>query len=406
MPTITFATGFEHRIAANCPGTGVATTAQLWESVDGTPGISTTTFRNGSAALEISAAAATAEAVTWTPAAATRRLIGSLYFRMTNLPTGGDFRITSAVTTAGGQIIKVTTAGVLVAEPAGNGADQVNGPTINTGQWYRLEFDYDTSGTQHTIAWRVDGVAQTTATTTDSPGAQDMTNVRFGTTATAHTNAVTVHYDDAVFSYTAADYPLGEYKVLGYKPNADADITQVGAGAFVDAAAAAISGANPAWDNLLDIGNASATTRVEQTAVAGTGYIEVDMENSAEATDPAAVTFLAAMRADSATQTNGQVQVNDGGTLDTFTGLIDPSETTNVNIWKTRATRPNGGTAWTDAAFDALKMRFGYSTDANPDVWFVGLMLEAAFYVPPPATFAAPPGVLTPHYTRYPLTRR
>lgn len=93
MPTIVFATGFEHRIASACAGAVVAASAQLWDSIDGTPGISTTTFRNGSAALEISAAAATAEAVTWTPPASTRRLVGSLYFRLGNLPTVGTFAL-------------------------------------------------------------------------------------------------------------------------------------------------------------------------------------------------------------------------------------------------------------------------------------------------------------------------
>jgi len=398
MPTIIFATGFEHRIAVDTPGTSVAATSQLWESVTlgGTASSETRPGSTGDYSLSIAAAANTAREVSWQPAATTRRLVGSFYFRLSAIPTGGDFRICSATTTAGGQIFLVNTSGALIAEPAGNAGDRVTGPTLTAGVWYRLDFDFDTSGTQHSIAWAVDGAAQTTATATDSPAAQDMTKFRFGTTATTHTNAVTALYDDAVFSYTGADYPLGAYTVKGFSPDRDVDISQVGTGSFVDAAAAAISAGNPAWDNLWD--TVSSSPRVEQTAIAAAGYIEVGFAPASRAPD--AVTFIATMRADSTSATNGQVQINDGGTLDTFTGLIDPSESSNVNVWKTRATRPNGGTAWTLDAFNALGARIGYSTDANPDVWFCGLMLEAAFKITPSSNPA-----LTDHYRRSTLIR-
>jgi hypothetical protein len=331
-------------------------------------------------------------------AAGRQRIIGSFYFRLTSLPTGGDVRVLSTSTTAGGQIFLITTAGVLVAEPAGNAGDRQTGPTISTAVWYRLDFDFDTSGTQHTIAWSVDGVAQTTAATTDSPGAQDQTNLRIGTTSTTHTNAHAMRYDDFVLSYTAGDYPLGEYRVLGYSPNEDADITQVGAGAFVDAAAVAIDGANPAWDNLGTIDGS--TTRVEQTAIASTGYIEVGFENSVESKAPDAVMVIGSFRADSTTSTNAEARVNDNGTIDNWTGLFDPSEANDVQRWKTYATKPSGG-AWDLTALNGLKVRFGFGTDANPDAWFNGFMFEAAYKV---GGGSAPPA-LTDHYRRSTMIR-
>ena len=36
-----------------------------------------------------------------------------------------------------------------------------------------------------------------------------------------------------------------------------------------------------------------------------------------------------------------------------------------------------GGGAWTAARFNALKIRFGYSSDANPDIFFDCAMIEA-----------------------------
>lgn len=378
MPSIVFTTGWEagpNAITNNSNTTGeVPAINQYWESVDGTP--ETTTGRNGSYALRISPASGTAEAATWSPAASTRRLIGSFYFKIGTLNTGGDYRLCSMATSAGGQIFVINTSGNIIAEPAGNAGDRQTGPNVNDGSWHRLDFDSDTSGTQHSIAWQVDGVAQTTATTSDSPGAQDMTAFRFGSTLTTHTNACVFDYDDAVFSYTSADYPLGEYKVLGYSPNSDADISNVGLGAFVDADAVSISGSNPAWNNLNVTDNA---TWVAQT-VTDTGYIEIGFTNTAESVAPDAVQILMTYKAASTSACLIEARVNDSSTIDNFTGSFDPSASATSTRWKCYTNRPAGG-AWTTGAFDGLLVRFGYSGDATPDPYVIGFLLEAAYEV-------------------------
>lgn len=374
-------------------------TERLWESIQASPDFSLSTFRNGSVGLFLSMPAATAEYVNLSMGTGRQRIIGSFHFRIESFPTGGDTRILSASTTAGGQIFAVTTGGVLTARPADNTGDTVNGPTLSTSTWYRVDFDFDTSGTNHSITWSVDGTARTTAVTTDSPGAQDMTNLRIGNTATTHSNSQSLYYDDLVLSYTAGDYPLGEYKVLALSPNEDADLTQVGAGAFVDAAAVAISGANPAWDNLGITDGSS--TRVEQTTAASTGYIEIGFADSAESRAPDAVQIVGSFRADSTTGCNIEARVNDGGTIDNWTGLFDPSETLDVQRFKCYATKPSGG-AWTLDALNALKVRFGFSSDATPDPWVNGFMLEAAYKV----GGGSRPPALDDHYRRTTLIRR
>lgn len=374
MPTPTFFTGFEHKILAACGGSVVPADAQLWDEIAGTPQITTVNIHHGGAALRIISTAAT-EYVSIGLVAGTRRKIGSVAVQFVNLPTSGDCRVISASAGVGGQIIGVSTAGFWFAE-SGGGTRVTSGLSPTTGVWYIVDYDWNTSANPNTVDWRIDGTAQTQAT--GATAAQDMTAHRFGST-----NATTVDMilDCATLSDTAGDYPLGHYKTLGYLPDSDFDIGQASNGAFVDASAVAIDGGNPAWDNLLDMANVSATTRVEQTAISGTGYINVGFAPSAESTAPIAVMAEVAMRSDTATTTNGQVQIDDAFSLDTFTGLFDPSETTNVNRFKCLATKPSGG-AWTDAAFNALRMRIGYSTDANPDPWFVGLMFEALFADP------------------------
>lgn len=374
MATLDYFTNFSHSIAAACGGSTVATTAQLWDVVTGTPSIETSTVHHGATAMRFQPDGVTAQFVQITLPTGQRRRVASAFVYFTTLPTGAGCRIIG-VQAANALFVGVNTSGNWFAQASGGTAQ--TGPAASTGQWYLVEFDADTSADPHVLKWRINGVAQTNATGTAA--AVDIGSFRMGATLTTSTANFVIGC--AATSATGADYPLGEYKILGYKPNADDDITQVGSGAFVTAGGSAISGGTPAWNNLLSPGDATAANRVEQTAIDAAGYIKVGFENSGESTDPASVIAIAALRADSTTGTNGHVQVDDGGTLDTFTTLIDPSESTNVNIWKCLPVRPNGGTAWTDSAFDALAMRFGYSTDANPDVWFVGLMFEAAFAV-------------------------
>ena len=372
MPSPTFFTGFEHKIVAACGGTVVPPSEMLWNTVTGSPVAETTTVHHGGAALRLNPAG-TVENVLLDFVSGAQRRVLSMGFRIVTLPT---LATNLLIFQGNDKFIQLSTAGVLSASA---GAGTVTGPTITTGVWYILDMDINSTANPHTLDWRVDGVVQTQAT--DAVAAQDMTGMLLGSTS-----AISIDWimDCLTLSSTGADYPMGHLTTLGYLPNEDADITQVSTGAFQDGAAAAISGANPAWDNLLAIGDAAETTFVQQTAIAAAGYINVGFAPSSEASAPVAVMAEVAMRADSATTTNGQVQIDDGGTLDSFTGLFDPSEATNVNRWNLMLNKPSGG-SWTTAAFNDLKMRIGYSTDANPDVHFVGLMFEALFSdaVPP-----------------------
>ncbi len=53
-----------------------------------------------------------------------------------------------------------------------------------------------------------------------------------------------------------------------------------------------------------------------------------------------------------------------------------------------------GGGAWTLARFNALKARWGYSSDATPDVYCRGIMIEAEFITafPPGSGYGEPFG--------------
>lgn len=387
MPTPVFATSFAHQIVAASGGTVVPAASRLWVAVSGTPTWNATGGRYGQGALRINQAGA-AQWVGLAPPAATRRSVGAQWIKFATLPSGGTGRLIALVAAGATAGIGVNTSGNFIGHA--DAASPVTGPACVAGRWYLIEWNLNTDAATHTLDWRINGEAQTQATFAGS--AEDITAIRTGNTLAATDD---YEIEALVLSATAADYPLGPFRVYGLLPDSDADITQVGSGAFVTAGGSAISGGTPAWNNLITPGDAAAASRVEQTAIDGAGYVEVGFADlpAHELGAVWGVNALAVMRADSTTATNGQAQVSDGGTLDAFTTLFDPSEATNVNRWKMITARPSGGGAWTKAAVDALTMRFGYSTDANPDPWFAGFMLEAV--VPDPPDRVTPPRELT-----------
>lgn len=116
--------------------------------------------------------------------------------------------------------VKVNTAGVLTFF---SGVTQIaTGPTLATGQWYRIEFrSVTTPSSGMTIAW-VDGAA---VNATGSPGSYTIGN-RVGTTDTVAAT-FTCYYDDVANFTNEITASQGDAKVVLLLPTAD---SSVGAG--------------------------------------------------------------------------------------------------------------------------------------------------------------------------------
>jgi hypothetical protein len=238
--------------------------------------------------------------------------------------------------------------------------------------WYRIDVYFNSSANPHTLDWKIDGVAQNQATR-QLVAAADITIFYIGPGVT--TTTTDFYVDDFAYSLTAADYPIGGIYVKGYLPNADG--THSNQANFEDAGNAAISGANPAYDQFDAVPISSLTEYVTELAVGTGDYVEVGFTNSTEGKDPIHVQVSVAMSADTATGNNATYRVRDGTTdADIFSD--DPSQTTDIFRTLGMATKPSGG-AWTEALFNALLFRFGFSSDANPDPRCGGVMVEAVF---------------------------
>jgi len=114
------------------------------------------------------------------------------------------------------------------------------------------------------------------------------------------------------------------------------------------------------------------------TEPSGANYAEYLLEDSAEAVAPTAIKLYARLVSQGTGANDARITLVDGG-------ITDDSVSTSIGstsaIYKSKlyAKRLDGSSAWTDAAFDALKLRLLSSGDATPDVRFHAITVEAAF---------------------------
>jgi hypothetical protein len=262
-----------------------------------------------------------------------------------------------------------------------------SGVTVTTGQWYRLDWDFNiNTGGNDVCDVKVEGTTCTQATAAGVSGTGDQF-IGVISTATAD-----IYWDDFLWSATAADYPLGAGYVLSYVPNEDGDGSSANRHNGL--------GANEVERTLTgtDITNTTTTAyqlvddRPMETAAGdfiawltnGTAgdYVEVGYENSVESVAPRTVEAIVGFHdAGGAGTHNFQVTLRESGGA--TTADIAPATTRNVGatlnwIRAHFATVPGTATAWDTTKFNALRSRF-IATDASPDVYLDGLMLEAEF---------------------------
>lgn len=166
------------------------------------------TARHGTSGMLVTGSG-TASFVTKT--VADQVVTGSLYIRLSSLPSGA-----AAFVRAPGSLqafqITVQTNGKLQAQIGlTGGANSIT--TLSTATWYLIDYRFDASSTTYTLDYRIsdtNGTVLETATqvTLASQTAQAHTSLRIGQTGT---NALTVTIDDAEADNTSGAYPIGAH---------------------------------------------------------------------------------------------------------------------------------------------------------------------------------------------------
>jgi len=374
MSTPTWITGFEYGLATpSASGTGL---------IDAIVGACT--IRNdavslrGTYSLRTVATAAVLAYISRNMTAG-QTFVGRFYVYLPALPASD--RIIYSITTVGHKIqILYDVTQVSFSIGIDGATTQLGTVTVAIDTWYCIDIKAVTSANPWLIDWQIDSVAQTQLTSAHA--AENMSVIDYGLRTVG---ALTVWYDDIVHSVTAADYPIGPGSTYGLRPNADG-VHNNAANIMENAAGTDIDG-TPAW-SLLDENpwvTGAATDYVRQTAIGAANYCEIQFADLLDnMRDIIGVDSL--LQYASATAT-----ANTGGCI-----IIDPAGPTNTTLWGVAGALADYSEitsffkhaivafsgAITKALVDGLRSRFGYSDDADPDPYWLAIMLEVGYKFP------------------------
>jgi hypothetical protein len=398
-PNLDTCSGFEVGTTTGLTTTGIANgdSPPPFDAVTGSPAIVATSARTGNWCLELSASAA-AENVSWTapaspaPAGNLNKIFGGgadvgvtrLHFYFpTSLPAG-DVELVSleAGSAANGVVVRFVSASSKIGVKIGSGTEQLSNTTVSANQWIGLDLFYDPRATTHTCDWQLDytdsgtAVAQTQASTATMTVAA-INAMYLGWTAA---RTATVRYDDVVFSRWRKSYPIGPVNIRPLKVDPAGTPTISGTSAnfnvFTSNGTMAAWNATNARNALDDVPPSIGATSdgVAQVTVASGDYMEVPMETY----DPAGFHAHRAARwywagwANSGNPATCEFRILDtGGVLISLGSTDDHGFDNSALVWMTGMHRDGSSSGFyllTQAKVDAFKFRWGFSTDANPDV--------------------------------------
>lgn len=254
-----------------------------------------------------------------------------------------------------------------------DGSTVTNGPTVTTGQMYCI--DLCVNGTAGTIDWKVDGQAQTQRTIATGY----MTQILVGVLAVATS---TVIVDDIMLCGTAEEFPIGQGGIAGLRPAADGSHNNA-TNILEDSAGNDINGTSVfAFDKLEEAPWTSTANAdyVRQTGNGSSYYCEVTFDQITQTAIQGAVARLQWASA-TATGNSAACIIIDEDT--TQTGVYgtpgSPQDYSETSAFYSSVVLPNPSGGWDTVAVNALKSRFGYAGDANPDPYWLAMILEVGY---------------------------
>ena len=349
--------------------------------------------RSGSYSLRVSPFGA-AYGVALAPSAADRHTVLHFAIRLDELPGSDVNELASA------QVLSTTSYAALFGYEATsnrfmvrlrNGSNVLTAPvtssnTVVAGQWYVIDLYWNSSGTTHTVDWRVDGMDESRATLT-GVSAQNLYGVFFGSRSGGN---FTANYDDMALSVTSADYPLPDLRIGRLLPDGMGPGNGNPGSVFVQGNRAGNMALNSnAWGYLDRVPMSQFDLWVIQQSNSTSNYAEVTFEDTTEGCI-VGVRGFAHLYRDGNGGAHSRTDILEGTQTTTiFNG--SPANFTSPPAHYSRMIGTAGGDAWTTGKVNGLVSRFGYSSDANPDVYWLGLQLQHA-YVPGTGGTEGPPG--------------
>ncbi|MCU0281245.1 MAG: hypothetical protein MUE66_05345, partial [Acidimicrobiia bacterium] len=193
----------------------------------------------------------------------------------------------------------------------------------------------------------------------------NVNSMGFGTTATNVT--YTADFDDILASRTAANYPIGNGKVLGLAP--DGMGTHANPTRFQENDGTAIDAST--WNRVDEVPANSTADYIKQVTANNASYIELTFADTAEMCINA-VGAVIAYHSSAGGGNTGKTSIFHGAAENVvYSGTMGVA-----TLVYRRATVSAGAGVWTPALLNALVARVGYSSDVNPVPYWDALLLE------------------------------
>lgn len=379
IPALVGWEGFDHSVKTASATANLGT--KLWDTVNDVGGVITfVTGRDGvGKAVQLAVNGTNTCEMRRNLAVGSTSLVVSMYVKLVGgvAPTGASLRVFQATCDSVG-LLSITTGGFLVAAYSTGTGIHVSSPgfDMRDGNWHRVDAYYNTSPAVHTVDWYVDGAAQDQAFSTLT-AASNITVMAFGTNLATSTG--TIQLDDAVWSQTSANNPIGPHTVFSAVPSDDNAESVYGTNVMEQGNGTDLSSSNKAYQYLDEWPPTTGTNNADTVtqAAAGAGnFVSVEFGNTPNYVTTNAlwgVSAVVAHQSDGTTANNGTTKIVDGaGTSLTNVYSGDMSETT-AHYTRANITAPAGG--WTKDGFNNARAQLGFSTDSTTDPEWLAIML-------------------------------
>jgi hypothetical protein len=359
------------RIGVPCGWELNSATDGVETEIGGTPAISSTTFRSGAYALEISSLSSGAAKTSGMLFAAQNVVFWRGYIRVATAPSAAN-RVAQLMTTTPLAFIELN-ADRTVQLNDEDGAIGSPSSALSLNTWHRLEIKIDVSAAagSHVVEARLDGVVFATASNRSISAPPQRWRVGGNLNSEAQTQGEW-YFDDVVADDAA--YP-GDSKLVVVRPNAAGDnaaVTRGGVDSGSDFGQIDEVTPNDAGDYLVFANNNDTLDLgVQNSSDVGIGASDsihcVSVGARHRAATAAGATYQLRIKSQaSGTVTSGTATTHDDTTWKT-NGDVSPRIYTLVS-----ATDPQGGGAWTPALLDTAQIGC-ICTDATPDLWLTAL---------------------------------
>ncbi|HEY8562791.1 MAG TPA: hypothetical protein VIL74_20605 [Pyrinomonadaceae bacterium] len=352
-----------------------------WQTASGFPLFASIPARGNGRSMKTNCLSSASSCVIMCTRAAAEIQVGRVYVYFDTLPSH-DTKIVGADNLAADGALsvayKASDSKLYCSIGTGNSYSfGVGGVAVTTDQWYRIDFKFDHSDGAKKVDAAIDGAALGQKTSTGAGGFASA-KITLGLTL----SAAQIFFDCFTLSESESAYPIGVGTVRRYILQTDGSHNTGGAANFETPFNGYITDATTeSWENITDLSGNSYVTQIQDSG-GGSNYVEHIFSAHDGVPDdiaPRCVEVAIAYHQQGSGVGNSSIRLVDDGTENVVKDFSGAGSTALAHGTKHYQKMPKDDAAWALVRFLALRMRFGFSTDANPDQHFDGAIIEADF---------------------------